>query len=118
MVSLYPTVNALDSYAIGFRRPINVSKKQELIYRIASGDFFGIVNADITPPKDLYLPVLPDNSDGKLLFHLKPLAKKTYASVELKKALEKGYVIDKIYAAYEDDKMDGLMKQYVGSFLK
>ena len=49
---------------------------------------------------------------------MKPLAKKTYASVELKKALEKGYVIDKIYAAYEYDKMDGLMKQYVGSFLK
>jgi hypothetical protein len=39
---------------------------------------------------------------------------KTYATVELKKALEKGYVIDKIYAAYEYDKMDGLMKQYVG----
>ena len=118
VVSLYPTVNALDPYAIGFRRPINVSNKEELIHRIASGDFFGVVKADITPPKDLYLPVLPDNSDGKLLFHLNPLVKKTYASVELKKALEKGYVIDKIYAAYEYDKMEGLMKQYVGSFLK
>ena len=60
------------------------------------------------------MPVLPDNSNGKLLFHLNPLKAKTYASVELKKALEKGYIITKIYAACEYNKLDGLMKQYVG----
>jgi hypothetical protein len=36
---------------------------------IASGKCFGLVKVDITPPTDLFVPVLPDNSNGKLLFH-------------------------------------------------
>ena len=43
---------------------------------------------------------------------------KTWTSLELKKALEKGYVITKIYSALEYPKMDGLMKDYVGNSLK
>ena len=118
VVSLYPTVNAMDAYAIGFKKPVNVSDKEALLDRIRSGEFFGIVKVDVTPPRDLYTPVLPDNSNSKLLFHLNQHVSKTYASVELKKALEKGYVVDKIYAAYEYEKMNGLMKKYVGNFLK
>jgi hypothetical protein len=49
--------------------------------------------------------VLPDNSNGKLLFHLNPLIGKTYASVELNRALEKGYKITKIYSALEYKKI-------------
>ena len=114
VVSLYPTVNSLDQYAVGFKRPFNIVNKKDqekLISLIESGDFSGVVKVDITPPKDLYVPVLPDNSDGKLLFHLNPLVAKTYASVELKRALEKGYIINKIYAAYEYNRLDGLMKK-------
>ena len=77
-----------------------------------------MVKVDITPPTDLYVPVLPDNSNGKLLFHLNPLIGKTYASVELQRALEKGYIINKVYAAYEYKRLDGLMKKYVGNFKK
>jgi hypothetical protein len=79
VVSLYPTVNALDTYAVGFKRFVNVSNKDAFIEKIRSGEFVGVAKVDITPPRDLYLPVLPDNSDGKLLFHLNPHPKKTYS---------------------------------------
>ena len=113
VVSLYPTVNSLDEYAVGFEKYVNLSKygskteNQILGFcgDILSGKFCGVIKVDITPPKDLYIPVLPDNSNGKLLFHLNPLIGKTYASVELNRALEKGYKITKIYSALEYKKI-------------
>ena len=47
--------------------------------------------------------------DGKLLFHLNGMIG-TWASVEIKRALEAGYVINKIHAALKYDKLPGLMK--------
>ena len=79
VVSLYPTVNALDEYAVGFNRYVSTTSKD-----ILEGKFFGIAKVDITPPKKLYVPVLPDNSNGKLLFHLNPMKNKTFSSIELK----------------------------------
>ena len=73
---------------------------------------------DVEPPKDLYVPVLPDNSNGKLLFHLNPMYEKTWASVELKLAMKKGYKTTKIHSAVKYKKYTGLMKEYVGNFLK
>ena len=113
-MSLYPTVNALDDYAVGFNRYVNNLKAED----IASGKFFGLAKVDITPPKDLYIPVLPDNSGGKLLFHLNEMKEKTFTSVELKLALSLGYKIDKIYSALQYRKHTGLMKDYVEFFLK
>ena len=113
VVSLYPTVNALDEYAVGFNRYVNTTSKD-----ILEGKFFGIAKVDITPPKNLYVPVLPDNSNGKLLFHLNPMKNKTFSSIELKYALEKGYTIDKIHSALAYNKHKGLMKDYVEFFLK
>ena len=48
----------------------------------------GLVKCDVIPPNNLYKPVLPDNANGKLLFHLHPLVEKTYTSVELKLPLK------------------------------
>eukprot|EP00971_Amphidinium_carterae_P348504 6490527-Amphidinium_carterae.2 len=94
--SLYPSVNALDDYAVGFKKYVNIT-----VDDILSDKFIGLVKCDVIPPKDLYIPVLPDNSNGKLLFHLQPMYEKTWASVELKKALEKGYKITKIHSAVQ-----------------
>ena len=113
VVSLYPTVNALDSYAVGFKKYVSIT-----VDDIKTGKFFGLAKVDVEPPTNLYVPVLPDNSNGKLLFHLNPMTMKTFTSVELKRALEKGYKITKIHAALEYKKIDGLMKRYVGHFLK
>jgi hypothetical protein len=111
--SLYPTVNALDDYAVGFKQFVDIT-----VNDILSTKFIGLVKCDVLPPKDLYVPVLPDNSNGKLLFHLNPMYQKTWSSVELKVALEKGYTITKIHSAIKYKKFNGLMKDYVGCFLK
>ena len=42
----------------------------------------------------------------------------TWASVELKRSMEEGYVITKIHAALKYDKFNGLMKEYVGDFIQ
>ena len=121
VVSLYTTVNALDKYAVGFKRPVHILNQSDfnkLVYRIRNGSFCGVVKVDITPAKNVYVLVMPDNSNGTLLFHLNPLIGKAYASVELKLALDKGYTITKIYAADEYRHLDGLMRKYVGNFLK
>ena len=81
VVSLYPSVNALDDYAVGFPRHARITPEH-----ILDGSFFGIVKVDITPPKDLYLPVLPDNSNGKLLFHLCELKEKDVYEHRIKKS--------------------------------
>ena len=113
VTSLYPTVNALDDYALGFKKYVKTIPED-----ILSGKFFGLVKCDITPPKNLYLPVLPRNENHKLLFSLDELKGKTFASVELKRALEVGYKITKIYSALQYKKYNGLMKDYVAHFIK
>jgi hypothetical protein len=113
VTSLYPTVNALDDYCVGFKKYVQITVED-----IASGDFFGVAKVDVIPPKNLYVPVLPDSSKNKLLFHLNEMKEKTYSSVELKKAIEKGYYISKIHSAYEFKKHNGLMKDYVAKFIQ
>ena len=61
VTSLYPTVNALDDYAVGFKKYVTITPKD-----ILSGKFFGIAKVDITPPDNLYVPVLPHSFNKKL----------------------------------------------------
>lgn len=64
-------------------------------------EFFGFIMVDVTPPTDLYHPVLPvfDNDTHKCTFSLEPITRKTFASPELQLAIRKGYVVTKIYRA-------------------
>ncbi len=71
VVSLYPTVNALDSYAIGFKKYIDIT-----VDDILNETFIGLVKCDVKPPADLKIPVLLDRGNGKLLFHLYPMYEK------------------------------------------
>jgi hypothetical protein len=112
IVSLYPTVNALDDYATGFRRYRNNTTEEDIL----NDNFIGLVKCKVYPPKDLYLPVLPCRIDKKLLFQLEPF-EGTYTTVELRKALQKGYKIE-IISATEYDRTKNLMKGYVQHFLK
>jgi hypothetical protein len=102
-------VNALDDYAIGYKKHVDITPED-----ILNDKFIGIVKCDVNPPQDLHIPVLPDNSDGKLLFHLNDMYEKTWASPELKLALQKGYEITKIHSAVAYKRYNGLMKEYVG----
>ena len=60
---LYPSVNALNKYPVGFKESYTPTIEQ-----IINGDFFGIVKCTVTPPTNLYVPVLPENKDNKLIF--------------------------------------------------
>ena len=64
------TVNALDDYAVGFKKYVDITAED-----ILSDNFIGLVKCDIEPAKNPYVPVLHDNSNGKLLFHLNPMKK-------------------------------------------
>ena len=60
-----------NDYAVGFKKYVDITAED-----ILSDNFIGLVKCDIEPPKNLYVPVLPDNSNGKLLFQLNPMKEK------------------------------------------
>jgi hypothetical protein len=99
--------------------------------------YFGFVRCSVVPPSNLYHPVLPYTSNGKLLF---PLCRTcavqrittpcehgenersltdTWFSEELKLAVEKGYRVTKVYQVMHFmEKSKELFKRYVQNFYK
>jgi hypothetical protein len=99
--------------------------------------YFGLIKCSVLPPRGLFHPVLPYRTQGKLMF---PLCKScadacdhtpcthcdheraiqgTWCSVELEKALEKGYRILQMHEVLHfPQSSDGLFKEYVDIFLK
>jgi hypothetical protein len=109
--------------------------------------YFGVIKAKVLPPTNLFIPVLPYRANARLLFPLcrtcceaaRPDGPEcvctdedrallgTWCSDELRKAVELGYKILRIYEVYhypETTKFDpgtgegGLFKEYVQTFLK
>ena len=102
---------------MGFGHYVNL--KLENVEELLNTDkFIGIIKVDIEPPKNLYIPVLPDRINIKLIFDLTDKKEKEYTSVELKYAISKGYKITKIYSAIQFKQLNGLMKEYVEFFIK
>jgi len=131
--SLYPTVNYYDYYPEGHPVKIFNPKKYDK-------NWFGLIKCKILPPRNLYHPVLPVKikmeKSEKLLF---PLCYKcavdqnqrcdhsknerqligTWTTDEVNKALEKGYIITKIYEVWHfEEKSTDLFKDYVNNFIK
>ena len=99
--------------------------------------YFGLIKCSVLPPRGLFHPVLPYRTQGKLMF---PLCKScadacdhtpcthcdheraiqgTWCSVELEKALERGYRILQMHEVWHfPQSSDGLFKEYVDTFLK
>ena len=107
--SLYPSVQFYDELPTG---------APHWIENPTCIDKIGYYEVDITPPNDLYHPVLPEKKDGKLVFDLLPKTKAVYTSIELNKAVEKGYTITKFYKAlvWNESSRD-LFKSYVAKNL-
>ena len=110
VVSLYPSVNALNKYPVGFRE-FDTPTIEEII----NGELFGSVKCTVTPPTNLYVPVLPENKDNKLIFDLKK-KEGTWTSIEVKKAIEMGYAIDEIHGGFKYKQFTGLIKNMYNSF--
>jgi hypothetical protein len=110
ITSLYPSVNYYDEYPIG--HPVEITEN--------FGDptkYFGFIECDIECPKDLYFPVLATKGE-KLLFDLTD-KRGVWTTIEINKALEKGYKIKKIYKVLHfKQRSNQLFKKYVSTFLK
>ncbi|XP_060855012.1 uncharacterized protein LOC132932655 [Metopolophium dirhodum] len=131
--SLYPTVNYYDHYPVG--HPEKIFKP-----KVYDKKWFGLIKCKILPPRNLYHPVLPVKikmeKSEKLLFPLcykcavdqKPSCNHsknerqftgTWTTDEVNKALEKGYIITKIYEVWHfKEKSTDLFKDYVDNFMK
>ena len=74
----------------------NLKKVKEIL---DDDDFFGIVCVTITPPSNLFIPVLLDYDleSQKCVAHLNKLVGKVFTSIELKVAIQAGYVLNKIH---------------------
>ena len=138
VTSLYPYVNKVSKYPVG--HPTIITKDFKDI-----SEYFGFAVVKILPPRKLFFPVLPFRSCGKLKF---PLCSRcaelelltpcvctdeqrcltgTYCTVELNKAISKGYRMITLYEVYHYEessqydpvtKKGGLFTDYVNTFLK
>ena len=128
--SLYPWVNKYGVYPIG--HPTIITQDFDDVK-----NYFGLIKCDILPPRDLYHPVLPFKCNKKLMFALCHTCASTmqqmpchhtedertlhgvWVSLELNKAIEKGYRIAKIYEVWHfPERSNVLFREYVDMFLK
>ena len=138
VTSLYPWVNKTSVYPKG--HPTFISQPGHTDIH----QYFGLIQCQVLPPRELYHPVLPYRYDSKLLFPLcatcvkeemdKPLLDRSYhcphtdeqrtltstwCSPELKKAVELGYEVQYIYEVWHfEETCEGLFKDYVNTWLK
>ena len=136
--SLYPFTNKTKQYPVG--HPEIITKDFKPL-----DEYFGMANVKVLPPRELYHPVLPYRSNGKLKF---PLCRTcadnehqkrcecsdedrmivgTWCTPELDMAIHKGYRVLKVYEVYhwkETTQYDpstaqgGLFAPYIDTFLK
>ena len=138
VTSLYPWVNKNAKYPLGHPKiKTRVTLEEFPLY-------FGLAKVDILPPPDLYHPVLPMRSGGKLTFPLcaacvkeqqqKPMLKRTFTchhsraervlrgtwcTPEINKAIKMGYELIRVHEVWHFKKTaSGLFKDYVNTWLK
>ena len=135
--SLYPYIQKYGEFPIGHPKIIT-----ENFGSIDS--YFGLIYCSILPPNDLYLPILPFKTNGKLLFPLcgkctteqmqkcnhsaeERVLENTWVILEVIEALKWGYKIVKIFEIWhfplrekynKSDKSGGLFTEYVNTFLR
>jgi hypothetical protein len=114
--SLYPTVQYFDYLPCG----IPIWKKEMINENIVEylENNFGFHEVDIECPKNLYIPLLPEKKDCKLIFDLKDKSNSVYSSIELLEAIRIGYKISKITKSLCFNKNNDMFKEYVRAFLK
>ena len=128
--SLYPDRNKNEKYPLG--HPIIITQNVSDV-----SSYKGLLKLKILPPRGLYHPVLPFKCNGKLMFSLcrtctqslqqEPCTHSdderafvgTWVSLEIDKAIEKGYQVLEIYEVWHFfDFSSDLFKDYINTFLK
>lgn len=136
--SLYPWANQTTEYPL--HHPIIITEDFGDL-----NDYFGLIRCRVIPPCDLHLPMLPMRSNGRLTFPLCYTCAEnmtqtacthgdddrgwdgTFVSVELEKAIEMGYKVERIYEIWHweqrsvynpETKTGGLFTEYIKTFLR
>lgn len=140
VTSLYPMVNKYDEYPIGHPTIITHPENQDI------NQYFGLAKVEVLAPRQLFHPVLPHRSNGKLTFPLcktcvmeemkKPLTERSYhcdhsdeermfvgtwCTPELLQAQDEGYVIRRIHEVWHfapNQRKRGLFADYVNTWLR
>ena len=132
--SLYPTVLKYKEFPVGHPRVINENFRPDNDI----SEYFGFIKCILIAPANLRIPVIPvKNKNKKLIF---PLCQKcaeelnpencehsqterrligTWTSIEIKYALTRGYVIEKIIEVYHyKDRTTDIFSEYINLWLK
>ena len=140
VTSEYPWVNKYRTYPVGHPQILTSPQTTDL------SDYYGIAKVDIVTPEELFNPVLPYRSGGKLTFPFcrtcveqqqakpmldcqwtcthtvqKRLICGTWCTPEIIKAMQKGYQIVKIHEIWhfpKDQRVERLFTGYVDTWLK
>ena len=127
--SLYPHVNRSKTVPVGHPEIITENFDEDI------SNYFGLIKRAILPPRGLFHPVLPYCTQGKLMFALcktctdacnqtpcthsdaERTMQGTWCTVEVMKALEKGYRLLQIYEVWHfPQKTNKLFKEYMDTF--
>ncbi|XP_071964130.1 uncharacterized protein [Antedon mediterranea] len=138
--SLYPYVNKYGTYPVGHPE---IDDRKDMSTDI--NEYFGLIKCTIEAPKNLFHPVLPYRSNGKLMFALCRTCVDSqqqtacnhsgtdreftgsWATIEVAKAVEVGYEIRKVHVVWHfknksaysaDSPSSGLFASYINTFLK
>lgn len=139
VTSLYPFITLTGRYPTC--HPTIITDRSQMDYTLSS--YYGIVKADVLPPRQLYIPVLPYRCCGKLKFPLcancaetendKPCncpdsfrtLTGTWTTEELKAAIAQGYKIVQMHEVYhfpqtstDADSWGNVFEEYVKMFMK
>lgn len=109
----YYDINSLYPYAMLKDMPL----KYEGVYEdlnIKLDDCFGFIEAVITSPDNIKIPLLPFKHNGKII-HPIGTWKGTYFSEELKAAVEYGYKVE-VIKHYKFTRSQDLFKKYIDKF--
>ena len=129
--SLYPHINRSKTVPTGHPEIITENFDENI------SNYFGLIKCTVLPSRCLFHPVLPHHSQNKLMFALcktcadtgnqtpcthsdaERAIQGTWCSVEVMKAMEKGYRIIQVHEVWHfPQKTDTLFKEYIDTFAK
>ena len=117
--SLYPTTQFYDPLPIGMPTTkedyteLSVEENHNII-----NNNYGWFEVDIIMNKNLFIPPLVSKGEGKLTADLIDKNNQVFHSVELRKAIEDGCIIKRIYKSIIMESSTDLFKDFVRTFLE
>lgn len=118
--SLYPFCNSKCRYPIGHPEVFEECCIQDLHALMEDEAVLFVAEVDVECPQNIYCPLLhSQDQDGLLMFDLRPKKNVKYTSLEITKALQLGYTVNKVHKMWLWKKTTvGIFAEYIKRFLK